>query len=146
LNATVNDDELLRRFEDCSLPFDQWTHRAHIKVAYLYLCANDFDTALAKMRRCVQAYNATHHVPESDTTGYNETTTCAMMQLLATTIAAYGAVLPTPDADSFCDTHPQLMTKHVLRLFYSPERRMQPKAKTEFIGPDLAPLPVVKQN
>ena len=109
----------------------------HVKVAYLYLSHNDFGTALEKMRRSVQAYNTAHHVPESDTTGYNETTTCAMMQLVATTITAYGPIMPTPDADAFCDTHPQLLTKHVLRLFYSPEHRMQPKAKTEFIEPDL---------
>lgn len=140
----MNDHEFLRLFEDCSLPFDQWTHRAHLKVAYLYLSHNDFETALAKMRRGVQAYNAAHHVIDSDTTGYNETTTCAMMQLVATTITAYGPIMPTPDADAFCDTHPQLLTKHVLRLFYSPERRMQPKAKTEFIEPDLAPLPVAR--
>lgn len=140
----MNDYEFLRQFEDCSLPFDAWTHRAHIKVAYLYLCDNEYDTALAKMRRGVQAYNAAHNVPESDTTGYNETTTCAMMRILATTIAAYGPVMPTPDADAFCDAHPQLLTKHILRLFYSPERRMQPRAKTEFVEPDLAPLPVVK--
>jgi hypothetical protein len=137
----LQDDEFLRRFENCTLPFDQWTHRAHVKVAYLYLRDNDFDMALAKMRRGIQAYNSAHHVPESDTSGYNETTTCAMLQLVATTMAAYCPVLPTPDADSFCDTHPQLLTKHVLRLFYSPERRMQPKARTEFIQPDLAPLP-----
>ena len=141
----MTDDELLRRFEDCSLPFDLWTHLAHVKVAYLYLRDNDFEKALAKMRRGVQAYNAAHAVPESDTTGYNETTTRAMTQLLAATMAAYGAVLPTPDADSFCDTHPQLLTKHVLRLFYSPQRRMQPDAKTQFIEPDMTPLPTAKR-
>jgi hypothetical protein len=144
LKPAVNDDEFLRRFEDCSLPFDEWTHRAHIKVAYLYLRDNDFDVALAKIRRGIQAYNKVHDVPESDTSGYNETTTCAMMQIVATTMTAYGPILPTPDADAFCDAHPQLLTKHILRLFYSPERRMQPKAKTQFVGPDLAPLPVAK--
>jgi hypothetical protein len=37
--------------------------------------------------------------------------------------------------------HPQLMTKHALRLFYSPQRRMHPDAKGRFIEPDLTPLP-----
>jgi hypothetical protein len=37
--------------------------------------------------------------------------------------------------------HPQLMSKHVLRLFYSPAGRMHPEAKATFIEPDLAPLP-----
>jgi hypothetical protein len=33
------------------------------------------------------------------------------------------------------------MTRHALRLFYSPARRADPRAKTEFVEPDLARLP-----
>jgi hypothetical protein len=35
------------------------------------------------------------------------------------------------------------MTKHALRLFYSPNRRTHPLAKTAFVAPDLAPLPKI---
>jgi hypothetical protein len=144
LKVTLDDHEFLRRFADCSLPFEEWTHRAHVKVAYLYLRQNDYDSALDRMRRGIQAYNVVHNVPESDTSGYNETTTCAMMQLVAATISAYVPILPTASADAFCDAHPQLLTKHVLRLFYSPQQRMQPRAKSEFIEPDMAPLPIAR--
>jgi hypothetical protein len=140
-DAPMSDEEFLHQFEDCSLPFENWTHRAHLKVAYLYVCKYPFDEALANMRAGIKALNATHRVPESETRGYNETTTCAMMQLVAATEAAYGATFPTPTADDFCDTHPQLLNKHVLRLFYSPERRMHPDAKSQFIEPDLTQLP-----
>ena len=58
-------------------------------------------------------------------------------------MCAYGQSHPMPDAESFCDTHPQLMTRHALRLFYSPQRRMHPLAKSQFIEPDLAPLPKI---
>jgi hypothetical protein len=139
----MSDDEFLKKFEDCSLPFEQWTHRAHVKVAFLFLRDHPSAEALEKMRSGIKAYNAAHDVPESDTQGYNETTTCAMMQLVAATIAAYGSEFPTPTADDFCDTHPQLMNKHVLRLFYSPQRRMHPDAKMRFIEPDLTRLPTV---
>ncbi len=61
-------------------------------------------------------------------------------------MSAYGQTFPTPDAESFCDTHPQLQTRHVLRLFYSPERRMHPLAKTQFVEPDLAPLPKIPED
>ena len=64
-----------------------------------------------------------------------------MLHIIAATMQAYAATHSVGDADSFCDTHPQLMTKHVLRLFYSPQQRMHPEAKTRFIEPDLAPLP-----
>jgi hypothetical protein len=89
----------------------------------------------------IKAYNAAHHVPEGPTSGYNETTTHAFMHLVLATLNAYGQTFPTPAADDFCDTHPQLMTRHALRLFYSPERRMHPLAKTQFVEPDLSPLP-----
>jgi len=137
----MDDAELLRQFETLTLPFNQWTHRAHVRVAFSYLRAHPFDEALLRMRRGVKAYNAANNVPESATSGYNETTTHAFLHLIAATMAAYGGVFPVDTADAFCDTHPQLMTRHVLRFFYSPQQRMHPLAKTQFVEPDLAPLP-----
>ncbi|HEV8378955.1 MAG TPA: hypothetical protein VGP99_08905 [Tepidisphaeraceae bacterium] len=137
----MDDIHFLQGFEDLSLPFAQWTHRAHVKVAFLYLRDHPFDAALVRMRKGIKAYNAANKVLESQTSGYNETTTHAFLHLIAATMAAYGQTMPTPTADSFCDAHPQLMTRNALRLFYSPERRMHPLAKTQFIEPDLAPLP-----
>jgi hypothetical protein len=141
----VDDDEFLRRFEACSLSREVFTHRAHVKVAYLYLRRYDFDAAFEMVRTGIQALNASHGTVESETTGYNETTTRAMMQIVATTMAAYENAFPTNTADAFCDAHPQLLNKHVLRLFYSPERRMHPHAKTQFVEPDLAPLPTISR-
>ena len=57
----------------------------------------------------------------------------SVVGLVAAVLGAYGETFPTPTADSFCDTHPQLMTRHALRLFYSPQRRMHPLAKIQFI-------------
>jgi hypothetical protein len=137
----MDDEEFLRAFEQRTLPFDQWTHAAHVRVAFLYLRNLSFDAALVKMREGIKAYNAANNVPEGPTSGYNETTTAAFLHLIAATIAAYDQTFPTPDAQSFCDTHPQLMTRHILRLFYSPQRRMDPRGKETFVEPDLAPLP-----
>jgi hypothetical protein len=138
---TLDDHELLRQFEQCTLPFSEWTHRTHVKVAFLYLRDHPFDEALDRMRAGMKAYNAANDVPEGPLTGYNETTTHAFTKLIDATMRAYGSTFPTPDADAFCDTHPQLQTKYVLRLFYSPQRRVHPDAKRWFIEPDLAPLP-----
>ena len=68
----MDDEELFKQFENLSLPFAQWTHRAHVKVAYLYLSAHPFDQALVLMRKGIKAYNAANKVPESSTSGYNE--------------------------------------------------------------------------
>ena len=139
----MGDAEFLRQFEDCTLPYEQWTHRAHVKVAYLYLRAQPFPAALARIRAGILRFNAAKQVPEGPTSGYNETTTQAFLQLVAATLEAYGAAIPTPSADEFCNAHPQLLTKHVLRFFYSPQRHLDPRAKTEFVPPDLAPLPTL---
>src|SRR5688500_17791100 len=120
----MTDAELLANFEARTLPFAEWTHRAHVKVAFLYDRDLPFDAALDKLRAGIRAYNSAPRVPEGPTSGYNETTTVAFLHLVAATMAAYGGVVPTPTADAFCDAHPQLMTRHALRLFYSPARRM----------------------
>jgi outer membrane protein assembly factor BamD (BamD/ComL family) len=137
----MDDSQLLEQFENRTLPFEQWTHRCHVKVAYLHLRRDRFDEAMRRLRASIKAYNAANNRPDGPTEGYNETTTHALLHLIAAVMHAYEATHPVTTADSFCDMHPQLMSKHVLRFFYSPARRMDPLAKTQFVEPDLAPLP-----
>jgi hypothetical protein len=137
----MDDAAFITAFEACELPFDQWTHRAHLKVAYLYIREHGLDAAIPRLRTGIRAYNAKNNVPDSPTSGYNETTTCAFARIIAAMISAYGETFPTATADEFCETHPQLMSRHILRLFYSPQRRMHADAKQMFIEPDLAQLP-----
>jgi hypothetical protein len=139
----MEDAELLKQFQDLTLPFDQWTHRAHVKMAYVHLNKYPFDEALTHICDGIRRYNAHNNVPESETSGYNQTTTCAFFHLIAAVMHAYKSTHRVTTADEFCDMHPQLMSKHILRFFYSPQRRMHPQAKTEFIQPDLAPLPKI---
>lgn len=132
---------MLAQFESRTLPFDQWTHRMHVKVAYTYLCDHPLEEAIDRMRAGIKAYNAANDVPETPTSGYDETTTQAFMRIIHAVMRAYATAIPVGSADEFCDTHPQLLQKQVLRLFYSPEQRLRPDAKTSFVEPDLAPLP-----
>lgn len=142
----MSDDDLIRQFEDLSLPFETWAqHRTHVKVTYLYLRKYAFDDALERIRHGIKTYNHSKNVPEGPMQGYNETTTTGFVHLIAAVMAAYGTYFPTTTADEFCDTHPQLLSKHALRFFYSPEQRLSPLAKTQFVEPDLAPLPKIKK-
>src|SRR5579872_682618 len=139
----MEDAELLRQFQDLTLPFDQWTHRAHVKVAYLHLLKYSYNEALARISAGIKKYNAHNNVPESETSGYNQTTTTAFLHLIAAIMRAYKHTHPVKNADEFCDVHTQLMSRNVLRFFYSPRQRMHPDAKTMFVEPDLAPLPKI---
>ncbi|RYD46446.1 MAG: hypothetical protein EOP83_29675 [Verrucomicrobiaceae bacterium] len=138
MNRDLSDSEHLRQFEDQSLPLKLWHHRAHLKVAYLYLTCLPFEEALHKLRAGIRAYNAAHGIADTPTGGYHETMTCAWFQLVHTTLNQFG---PATSADAFFDVQTQLNGKRALLLFYSRDRIMSAEAKTNFIPPDLAPLP-----
>ena len=93
---------------------------------------------MEKVRLGIKAYNAANHVPEGPDRGYHDTVTCAWVTLVHMTLCEYG---PAETADGFLDEHPELAEKKSLRLFYSRELMMSPRAKAEFVEPDLAPLP-----
>lgn len=140
----VNDHELLRAFEQFSLLRDQWTHRGHVKVAYLYLRRFPYEQALLRICSGIQKYNAATSLVEGPTSGYNEAMPQAFVRLIAATIDAYEPVMPTSHADEFCDARPRLLTRHVLRLFYSPKISSNAVAKTQFVEPDLALLAIIR--
>ena len=133
-----DDDIFIQQFERCAFPFDQWHHRAHVKLAYLYTVRFGPEIAARKLRDGIRAYNAANQVQDQPTSGYHETMTMAWLHIIHATIQIYG---PRATADEFFDFHPQLSQKKILRLFYSPELFMSPKAKQEFVVPDLTAFP-----
>jgi hypothetical protein len=140
-NAAAGHAQMIKRlatFEAGHLPLTDWHHQQHIKVAYLYLCRYPFDVAMTRIRDRIRAHNAVHHLPDLPTSGYHETMTQAWLRLVHVTLCEYG---PAESADSFYELNPQLSQKKVLRLFYSREVFMSPRAKFEFVEPDLAPFP-----
>lgn len=135
----MSDDEVfIHQFENCTFPFNQWHHRAHVKLAYLYAVRFGRDLAAQKLRDGIRAYNAANNVQDLPTSGYHETMTMAWLYVIHATIQVYGQ---KATADEFFEFHPQLGQKKILRLFYSPALFMSPEAKRQFVEPDLTPLP-----
>jgi hypothetical protein len=139
----MEDQAFLAQFEACAWPHDQWHHREHIKVAYLYLCRYPLDKAIEKMRAGVRSHNAAHNVPESLSSGYHETMTQAWMRLVHLTFREFG---PSENADTFVDKHAQILSKRALLFFYSRDHIMSEEAKRKFVPPDLAPFPQSRQK
>jgi hypothetical protein len=135
----MNDDEaLLRAFESFSIPRDRWRHRDHLRVAYLLLSRHPFDEALSRFRKGVKAINAVHGVVDAPDRGYHETMTVAWLRVVDAMRREYG---PAESSEAFCDRHPELHPKTLLRLFYSRRRMMSAEAKARFVEPDLTALP-----
>jgi hypothetical protein len=130
----MNDDVFLAAFEATAL--EEFHHRDHIKVAYLYLRRHPLEEAIGKVRAGLQALAVAWGAPIDDLEkGYHETMTQAWVRLVHLTLSNGGGA---ENADAFCDQQPQLMQKTRLQLFYSRERLMTWEAKREFISPDLA--------
>jgi hypothetical protein len=132
----MSDDEFLAAFEACTL--DEFHHRDHIKIAYLYLRRYPLNEAIARVRKGLQALAIAWKAPVDDLEkGYHETITEAWVRLVHLQL---NACAPAANADAFCDEQPQLMQKTLLQSFYSRERLTTWEAKRAFVEPDLAPL------
>jgi len=136
----MNDETLLRRFEAAALSVEEWHHREHVRLAYLYLLRCPFDEALCRMRTGLKALNAAQKVPETLERGYHETLTQGWLHLVYGTISQHG---PAVDSEAFLEEHSHLVARRALYFFYSRARLKSAEAKAAFIEPDLTPLPAI---
>ena len=134
----MTDTQPLHAFLKQTIPLEEWDHRKHLRLAYIFLQKHPFEEALHQIRTGIQAYNATKDNPEGLAMGYHETMTVAWTQLVSFTMLQFG---PEADSETFLDAQPQLDSKTMLRLFYSRERILSPEAKQRFVLPDLTDFP-----
>jgi hypothetical protein len=74
-----DDDELYARFEDASLPNQQFHHREHLRVAWLHLRREgDLARAALRFRRSLKLFAAAHGRPQL----FHETLTWAYLVLI----------------------------------------------------------------
>jgi hypothetical protein len=138
----MSDDEFLTAFESCTL--DEFHHRDHLKIAYLYLLKHPVDEAITKVSSGLKALAAAWGAPVNELErGYHETITQAWVRLVSATISKHGIA---QSADAFCEQQPWLMQKSLLERYYSRECLFTWEAKREFIEPDLAPLQSLAEN
>lgn len=138
----MNDENLLRRFEAANLSPEEWHHREHVRIAYLYLVRWPPAEALGRMRTGLQALNAAQRVPDTLERGYHETLTRGWLHLMQAALSEYG---PAADSESFLEEHSHLLARRALYFFYSKARLRSAAAKATWVEPDLAPLPLIRR-
>ena len=130
------DDRLLvAQLESSTLAPSQFDHRAHVRVAYVYLADSDPETATARMRAVLLAFLQHHGIAASK---YHATITQAWI------LAVRHFMALTPDAESaeaFIDANPQLLDSRIMLSHYSASLLFSPEARAEFIEPDQSPIP-----
>src|SRR5262245_36791235 len=110
-NMELSDADLIIAFEQGMLPHEAWTHRAHVRVGYLYASQYGLEGALTRMREGLQRLNAAHGVPDVIDRGFHETITVAFMRLIVSACRQQAI----RNSAEFCDANPELMTKDALQ-------------------------------
>ncbi len=133
----MTDDEFLHAFEACALTRADWTHEAHVRMAWLYARRETtLEQALARMRAGIPKLNASLG---TDPSLYHETVTCAFGT------AVYKRATAPTSGQTWTDfrvNHPELFDKSspLLHRHYAPETLKLDAARLTFVPPDRAPL------
>jgi hypothetical protein len=134
----LNDESLWAAFQARSLSPADWTHRAHLRVAWMHLARwPSLDEAHLRMRAGIIRLNAVHGLEETPARGYHETLTRVWLAL----IAAARKLGEQTDSEAFLSAHPTLLDRSAPQRYYSKERLFSATARAIFIAPDLSPLP-----
>jgi hypothetical protein len=133
----MTDDELWSQFHACTLPESAWTHRAHLRIAWLFLDRHTLDEAHVLMRVGIVRLNTAHGLVETVSRGYHETLTRVWLTLVAALRKADRA----PTSAAFVDAHAPQLTNDAVRRHYTREHMMSTRARAMFVAPDCEPLP-----
>ena len=133
--SSVEDQDFRREFEACKFPRSEFNHRAHIRLAYVYLSEHDTDTAHELMRGALLSFLEYNGI---DVSKYHETVTRAWI------MAVRYFMENTPSSDSsdlFIDRNPRMLDSKIMMTHYSAEVLFSDEARAKFIEPNLAPIP-----
>ena len=119
-----SDKAFLQAFENQGLPFAQWNHEAHVRMAFLMM-EKYGDEANLQVVLALKAYNAVH--AEHVKVGYHETLTQFWLQQIQTKHQA------DESYQSFQHRHPELLQFGYIFQFYTKERLFSELARTQFV-------------
>ena len=131
----VDDTEILalaEQFANCRWPCEQWTHRAHLAVALVYLEQWSFEEALTRLRHDIVRYNSACGKPNS----YHETVTVFFLRR----IAAHREAHPHRSLPVLVEDLVQVCSMQSLDEHYSRELLGSPAARSSWQPPDRRPL------
>ncbi len=135
----MDDDALWTAFHDKTLTHAEWTHEAHLRIAWLHVTRYPLDEAHLRMRAGIIRLNERHGLVESGERGYFETLTYTWLLLVAHAQREASA----KDSRALLAARPELQDRELPLRHYSRERLRGVRARAVWIEPDLAPLPAV---
>lgn len=132
----AEDRRFLDSFELCTLPASEWTHLAHIRVAWACLQLSAPAAAVTRIRRGILRYNTeVLGRPEM----YHDTVTIAFSRLVA------ARMRPGESWNGFERRIDDFLDRKspILLRYYSGDRLFSAEAREHFVEPDLKVLPAL---
>jgi hypothetical protein len=132
---SAEDLEFKNRIESGELPPAEFDHRAHLRLAWVYLADGDEEAAHAQMRATLLRFLEHHGINASK---FHETITRAWI------LAVRHFAARTPDcatAAEFLERNPVLLDSRVMLTHYTKDVLFSPEARRAFVEPDRDPIP-----
>ena len=132
-------DRIAAAFCDCSLPKQEWTHHAHLRVGLWHRMRYSADESLERLREGIRRYNVACGVANTESSGYHETITQASLR------AAVSFLARNPDRPLFVTCNSLIQSTigrpEWLLEYWSRCRLFSAEARREWLEPDLAAFP-----
>ena len=132
---SLSDREFRAAFEAGAYAPADFFHRAHVRLAYVYLAESDVEQALERYRAALIGFLSHHGIPA---TKYHETLTRAWL------LGVHHFMHRTPEAssaDDFIARNPLLLDSKIMLTHYSADLLFSPQARADFVEPNLDPIP-----
>jgi len=131
------------QFESKILPKEQWTHSAHIAVAFVQLDKHkNFEKTLSKLRELIKEYNISVGTKNNDNSGYHETLTIFWLKVVWEFCAVKNQTDINALFNSFVKT--VLASSKLPTKFYSNELLFSKTARLIWTDPNLQPISEIK--
>lgn len=130
----MNDHDFLRAIEDATFDAEQFHHREHLRMTWLYLTHHGFALGAQKVHAALTRFAAANGHPEK----FHETITRAFTDLVA--LAIESSATAATSLELLLDAAPRLLERDLLFHFYARATLLSQRAREGFVPPDLMPL------
>lgn len=127
-------ENLIRAFEDCTLPRSEWTHPAHLTVALWYLTHYSETEATNCIRNHIQRYNSAKGIKTTKDSGYHETITLFWIRIISQYLATKSNEEFLNLANGIIENY---ANKNLPFEYYSHNLLMSWSARINWVEPDL---------
>ena len=130
------DQDFKHQIETCGFQVSEFNHRAHIRLAYVYLVENNTDSSVRRMRDSL--FGLLKHAKIDPSQKYHETLTEAWVLAVHHFMSITNS---SESADHFIEQNSLMLDSKIMMTHYSEEVLFSEPARQVFIEPDFEPIP-----